>query len=59
MKQSEKTKGNIPFQEWMAEIKAIAEKEGYTIGVPDAVLNGLWRDYYDQGLTPQKAWNKG
>lgn len=42
------------FEEWWAELLAIAAKHGHTPGMP-----GAWqRDNYNRGHTPEQAYKR-
>ena len=54
------TKYTLSFDEWMAKIVIIAEKADYELkgGYMLAPEIAWWREQYENGLTPRRAWSK-
>ena len=52
-------KQKATFEQWMARVDAIANREGYAPKLGRTVFDlAHWKDLYDRGLTPQEAWDK-
>lgn len=51
-------KYTISYEDWMSKVHKIATKAGYELkgGFMLAAEEGWWREQYEKGLTPQKAW---
>jgi len=50
----------LTFEEWLDELEKVADDAGYILP-PGGLLPweiALWREMYDKGLTPRKAWNQ-
>jgi len=47
------------FKQWMAELHEIATKAGYEMhgGYLNAAEMGYWQEQFEEGLTPQQAWD--
>lgn len=50
----------MTFKQWMEELNIVADKDGF---VPDTGFAGriaqcYWEDLYEEGLTPQEAWDR-
>ncbi len=50
----------IEFQEWLDKLKEHATNEGYELkgGYMLAWERAQWQELFEEGLTPQKAWEK-
>lgn len=48
------TPSEMTFDDWFAQLKAVAEADGN----PDVGEKEDWQDLYEQGLSPQEAWEE-
>lgn len=50
----------IEFEDWLAALKEHATKEGYELkgGFMLAWERAQWQELFEEGLTPQQAWEK-
>lgn len=55
-----KTKYTMSFEDWIAKVHEIATKADYELkgGYMLAPEVAWWREQYENGLTPLKAWNR-
>lgn len=54
------TKYTLSYEDWLAKVHVIATKAGYELtgGFMLAVEEAWWKEQYENGLTPLKAWNR-
>jgi len=50
----------LTFEEWFAKVNDIATKADYELKHGFLLPHELafWKEQYENGLTPKKAWNK-
>lgn len=53
-------KQKLTFDEWLAKIHIIATKAGYELkgGFMMSPELAYWKEQYENGVTPRKAWNR-
>lgn len=46
------------FDEWMQEVKRIAELMGWGKTAIDSIDEEAWKEYFNDGLSPSQAWSE-